>query len=140
MVLTLSCHCSAISVRGGDVRGLDSSNTSGFTDALAAPSGGATNVHPNIHPLGLSAAEQQDLVAFLRYALTDSRVACERAPFDHPEIRLFNGHLGDALRVLDGNHDGKADDAFITLPAVGATGLPAANCLKNDDGTAASAL
>jgi hypothetical protein len=122
--------------RGGDVRGLDGSNTSGFTDALAAPNGGATNVHPNIHPLGLSAAEQQDLVAFLRGALTDPRVACERAPFDHPAIRLFNGHLGDALRVVDANHDGKADDAFIGLPAVGASGLAAPNCLKNDDGSA----
>lgn len=65
---------------------------------------GGSNLDANIHPLGLSDQEQADLVAFLK-SLTDHRVRCELAPFDHPELRLPNG---------------------VTIAAVGASGLPAA--------------
>jgi len=121
--------------RGGDRRGTVSSDSSGLV-AADAPSGGSTNAHPQIQPLGLSDQERADLVDFVRHALTDSRVACEQAPFDHPELRVFNGHIGDAQHVVDGNHDGKADDDFIALPPVGAKGLPGSACLKHDNGTA----
>ena len=53
---------------------------------------------PNIHPLGLDAGQIADLVAFLE-ALTDERVRCELAPFDHPEIRIANGARGNASSV-----------------------------------------
>ena len=36
--------------------------------------------------LGLSDAEQEDLIAFLREALTDPRVAAEQPPFDRPKL------------------------------------------------------
>jgi hypothetical protein len=120
--------------RGGDRRGPDGNDTTGLVDA-GAPNGGQTNVHPDIRPLSLSPAEQADLVAFMRYALTDRRVACKQAPFDHPGIRLTNGHAGDAKAVKDANQDGFADDSFIDLAAVGADGVPDAQCLKNDDGS-----
>ena len=52
------------------------------------------NVHdlsPEIKPLGLSRAQEEQLVAFL-VSLTDDRVRYRRAPFDHPEIRIpYNG-------------------------------------------------
>jgi len=55
-------------------------------------------------------------VRFLK-SLTDPRVQCDMAPFDHPSLTILNGH-----KVADANHDGKADDITSTLPAVGAAG------------------
>ena len=78
------------------------------------------NLSPNIHPLELDQDDLNDLVAFLE-ALTDERVACERAPFDHPEIILPDGHEGDSSNVpSDGN--GLATDRADIIEAVGATG------------------
>ena len=54
-----------------------------------------------------------DLVSFLK-ALTDERVRFQRAPFDHPELIVPNGHTGST--------DGVAIDNLIRLPAVGAGG------------------
>jgi hypothetical protein len=119
--------------RGGDRRGLDGNDTT--ASAADASNGGKSNVHPQIRPLGLSKAEQADLVAFLRNALTDRRVACEQAPFDHPALRIFNGHEGDEKAVVTRKNDVKALDAFIDLPAVGAAGLPKGQCLQSDVGT-----
>jgi hypothetical protein len=61
-------------------------------------------------------------------SLTDLRVACEKSPFDHPELVVPNGHL-----VADSNGDGRADDILLTKPAVGAGGLPALGraCIPN---------
>lgn len=120
--------------RGGDRRGPDGNDTSGFMDP-GASNGGRSNAHPVIRPLGLTAEEKADLVAFLRNALTDRRVACEQAPFDHPELRVFNGHVGDSQTVATRKNDLKAIDAFIQLPHVGAKGLPQQACLQNDIGT-----
>jgi cytochrome c peroxidase len=121
--------------RGGDRRGPDGNDTSGLINA-SATNGGTSNAHPVIRPLGLTVTEQSDLVAFLRNALTDRRVACEQAPFDHPELRLPNGHAGNSQTVLSRKNDVKAIDSFITLPQVGANGLPQAGCLRSDIGTA----
>src|SRR6185295_4596344 len=62
-----------------------------------------------IRPLGLTEGEKQALVSFL-VALTDQRVRIQSAPFDHPELRINNGH----------NPDGS--DNASTLPATGAAG------------------
>jgi len=64
----------------------------------------------------------QAVAAFLR-ALTDPRVAYERAPFDHPGLKIPNGHkgIGTALSA-DGALPGTAVSDFLVLPAVGATG------------------
>ncbi len=48
----------------------------------------AQNKAPAIHPLGLSAQQQADLVAFLKRPFTDPRVAAESAPFDRPTLYM----------------------------------------------------
>ncbi|MDD1622889.1 MAG: cytochrome-c peroxidase [Methylococcaceae bacterium] len=77
-----------------------------------------------------------DLIAFLK-TLTDERVRHEQAPFDHPEIKIPNGHNGDNLLVVGGNPlSGQlARDEFLTIEAVGANGkaspvLPFENYLE----------
>ena len=61
------------------------------------------------------------MVEFLK-ALTDRRVACHAAPFDHPELPVLpNGHP-----PRDSNGDGNADDTPHTLRRAGASGY--ANC------------
>ena len=84
------------------------------------------NMDPDIRPLGLTVDQQADLVAFLK-SLTDERVKCKKAPFDHPELIIPNGHPGDHVAVVDSNGDGQADDDLLTIPAVGAGGV--AMCL-----------
>lgn len=63
------------------------------------------------------------LVAFLE-ALTDERVVFRRAPFDHPQLFVANGHVGDHLGSADVDGNGRADDRFIEIPAVGKAGGP----------------
>ena len=125
--------------RGGDRRGPEDNDTTGLV-APDATNGGTTNLHPAMNPLGLTDQERADLVSFMRYALTDPRVACERAPFDHPSLPLRNGHDGDEKKVKDKNKDGLGDDLLLVLPAVGAKGLPSSQCLHNDDGSAISGM
>jgi cytochrome c peroxidase len=132
--------------RGGDRRGPDGNDTTGYIGP-DAPNGATSNLDPDIQVLmstgetgiltqkGLTAQQEADLVDFLRHGLTDKRVACEQAPFDHPSLRIPNGHQGDYLSVLDADGDGKADEIFFTLPAVGAGGLAPGQCLKHDDGS-----
>jgi cytochrome c peroxidase len=77
-------------------------------------------------PLNLSQAQQDDLVAFLRDALTDPRVLYEKAPFDHPQLFVPHGHPGDHTGVTDsGNTNGfpMATDALVEIPAVGQNGV-----------------
>ena len=120
--------------RGGDRRGPDGNDSSGFT-GLNASGGGTSNSHPSIRSLALTEQEQKDLVAFLRNGLTDRRVACQQAPFDHPALRLTNGHTGDHTKIEQNGVTGEGRDDYLDLPAVGATGLPTGQCLRNDDGS-----
>jgi cytochrome c peroxidase len=113
--------------RGGNHRGPtdNSSGTSGF-DHSPQWGNNPTNLDIDIQPLGMTAQEQTDLVNFLK-GLTDERVRCEKAPFDHPSLTNFNGHSN-----LDANNDGKLDDLTILVPSVGAGGRPAKgmSCLQ----------
>ena len=113
--------------RGGNHRGPtdNSSGTSGF-DHSPAWGNNPTNLDIDIQPLGLTTQEQADLVAFLK-GLTDERVRCEQAPFDHPSLNDFNGHS-----ALDTNNDGKLDDSTILVPSIGAGGRQAKgmSCLQ----------
>jgi cytochrome c peroxidase len=104
--------------RGGNHRGSMARNTSGF-DHSPAWGNNPSNLDTDIHPLGLTDQEKADLVAFMK-GLTDPRVRCEQAPFDHPSLPNFNGHTG-----ADGNGDGKMDDVTKVLPSVGKGGRPA---------------
>jgi hypothetical protein len=77
-----------------------------------------------IEPLGipsLTSDEINAIVAFLE-ALTDERVLYRRAPFDHPQLFVPNGHPGNSSSTRDADGDGLADDLMIEIPAVGAAG------------------
>lgn len=76
-----------------------------------------------IRPLGLSEIEKDALVAFL-LSLTDERVRLQRAPFDHPQLKIPNGHTGGTMNVTEGGL-GVAQDEFIILDAVGSKGTKA---------------
>lgn len=78
------------------------------------------NLDPDISPIGFTPEEEKALVAFMK-ALTDDRVAYEREPFDHPELKVPNGAKGDEFSV-ETDVSGNAVDEFITLPAVGRAG------------------
>lgn len=67
--------------------------------------------------------EREALVEFLK-TFTDDRVRYEKAPFDHPEIIIPHGHVGDNQLVEGGNpiDVNLAKDALMTVPAVGANG------------------
>jgi len=78
------------------------------------------NLDADIHILNLSEEEKTSLVAFL-VSLTDERVRYERAPFDHPQLFITNGHPGDQNAVTN-DGTGQATTTVIELPAVGANG------------------
>lgn len=74
-----------------------------------------------IGALGLSEAQIDDLVAFLR-ALTDERVRRRSAPFDHPQLFVPDGAEVDASGHPVIEADGSARDRMREIPAVGRRG------------------
>jgi cytochrome c peroxidase len=78
------------------------------------------NLDPDIENLGLSEDEQNALVAFLK-SLTDERVRLEKAPFDHPQLFITNGHPGDTNSVTN-DGTGRATVTMLEIPAVGRNG------------------
>ncbi|CAD6878250.1 Cytochrome c551 peroxidase (EC 1.11.1.5) [Methylomonas albis] len=64
-----------------------------------------------------------DLSNFLK-ALTDERVRYQKAPFDHPQLTVMHGHVGNDLQVQAGNPLAASlgQDETLTIPAVGADG------------------
>ncbi|MGI9291692.1 MAG: cytochrome c peroxidase, partial [Gammaproteobacteria bacterium] len=89
------------------------------------------DLSPFIRPLDLSSDDMDAIVAFLS-ALTDQRVRCELAPFDHPEIKIARGIKFDDDAWDDVDSDSDSDDVkerFEKIPATGAGGRPA----NNDD-------
>jgi hypothetical protein len=93
------------------------------------------NLSPNIHPLSLDPAQREDLVAFLE-SLTDERVTCERAPFDHPEIRIANGARGGGgFLTPDNKKPGQSKDQIELIQATGAGGRQAdfAPCIDQEN-------
>jgi len=82
--------------------------------------GNGTNRHhfaTLVFQQGFTAKEKADLVAFLK-TLTDERVRWERAPFDHPELLVPQGHE-DGVNPLGPD---LAKDRFLQVPAVGRSG------------------
>ncbi|MCW8821964.1 MAG: hypothetical protein OQK45_07030 [Sulfurovum sp.] len=69
---------------------------------------------------GLDDADKASLVAFLK-ALTDDRVLYSKAPFDHPQLFVPAGHIGDTISV-ESDANGQAKDILVEIPAVGAEG------------------
>jgi cytochrome c peroxidase len=72
-------------------------------------------------PLNLSPEEKQQLVAFLK-GLTDERVQYEKAPFDHPQLFVPNGHPAGSSTPVINDGTGKATDSLLEIPAVGKNG------------------
>jgi len=73
----------------------------------------------------MSEQDKADLVAFLK-SLTDPRVRLEMAPFDHPELPLKVGHLGDDGGVVD---DGTGN-ALLDIEIRPATGRRGGTALR----------
>jgi cytochrome c peroxidase len=112
--------------RGGDRRGSEANNTSGF-DHPSANQHNTSNLDPDMTPLNLTPDEVDALVKFMEVGLTDPRVAWERAPFDHPSLVIPQGEVGDensvSLRPVNPKITTRqATDALITLKQVGAEG------------------
>jgi hypothetical protein len=83
-------------------------------------------IDDNIKSLGLAEQDKSDLVNFI-LALTDDRVAFERAPFDHPSICVPNGEQGDYQNInpaqaLPGGGTAIATDDIKCFSAVGGGG------------------
>lgn len=78
------------------------------------------NLDADIQNLGLSEEEKTSLVAFL-VSLTDDRVRYQRAPFDHPQLFVTNGHPGDQNAVTN-DGTGQATTTALEFPAVGRNG------------------
>ncbi|MGI9419274.1 MAG: cytochrome-c peroxidase [Geminicoccaceae bacterium] len=111
--------------RGGNR--LSTPNDSSTIDTTGGgPGGFPNNLDADIGILDLTQQEKGDLKNFL-LALTDRRVLCHRAPFDHPELPL---HLGHDNADLDG--DDRADDIVKVLPAVGSRGYSSRDCFANN--------
>jgi cytochrome c peroxidase len=98
-------------------------------DRIDVPGGDSTGIPSNldadIQRLFLTRQEQLDLVAFLE-SLTDPRVQCDQAPFDHPQLLVPNGHPVDQFTVVPdpASLGTRAVDSFRLIPAVGSSGLP----------------
>lgn len=94
--------------------------------------GNVTNRHHAstlVFAQGLLEQQKADLVAFLK-TLTDERVRWERAPFDHPELKIAHGHEKGINPI--GNE--LANDAILHIPAVGQNGrTPAQGPLRAFD-------
>jgi hypothetical protein len=109
--------------RGGDPLRAGACDTTAFAE-------NCSNLDPDIVPLGLSGITRNidgrtvtadhALVRFL-LALTDERVRYARAPFDHPELVIPDGHPGDS-EVLAATVEGRAAETFRTIREVGRNG------------------
>jgi cytochrome c peroxidase len=120
--------------RGGDRRSVSGGDTSGTgalgrpvvssSNSSVTPGMGGSNADADVKPLGLSTGQQGQIVEFLK-SLTDRRVACHMAPFDHPALTVANGQVAQ-----DKDKDGNADDVPYALRAVGTGGYQ--NCDKDD--------
>ena len=79
--------------------------------------------------LNLDQSEKSALLAFL-LALTDERVRHQQAPFDHPQIFVPNGAMGNSVAVQT-DSQGQAVDRMLEVPAVGKKGgTPPKNFLE----------
>lgn len=68
--------------------------------------------------------DEIDAITAWLETLTDERVLRRRAPFDHPQLFVPNGHRGDERRAFDRGGDRIAEDDLVEIPAVGAAGGP----------------
>jgi cytochrome c peroxidase len=90
---------------------------------------------PNIQPLGLSAAQERQLVAFL-VSLTDARVRYQAAPFDHPQLRVpVDGMDLNGTREIEAVGWAGSDkplQTFLDLDPDDAIFTPTGVCLRSE--------
>jgi len=123
----------------GDNSGSGPDGLDSYEDLVTSGFDCHTNVTLGIGALGLLDCDLEendcdpatdDIAAVVRFltSLTDPRVQCDAAPFDHPSLVLTVGH-----RDSDNNSDGRADDKVFQLPEVGAGGYDPTSgfCLHN---------
>ena len=82
------------------------------------------NTAPELGLIGVvTTFDKRDILQFL-LELTDPRVEKMSAPFDHPELRVPNGHniKAGTTSTLVNNGQGNATDTMITVPATGKLG------------------
>jgi hypothetical protein len=82
------------------------------------------NTAPELGLIGLvTTFDKRDIIQFM-LELTDPRVENMSAPFDHPELRIANGHTLKAgtTSTLVNNGQGNATDTMIMVPATGKLG------------------
>ncbi|NJD05208.1 MAG: cytochrome C peroxidase [Methylococcaceae bacterium] len=77
-----------------------------------------------VDSIALDSQATRDGLIELFKTFTDERVRYERAPFDHPEVTVPNGHPGDNQNATAGNplNATLATDDYLVIPAVGASG------------------
>jgi cytochrome c peroxidase len=78
------------------------------------------DVDANLARIFFTEPEEEALIEFM-LTLTDERVREEREPFDHPQLFVPNGHLGDHA-VLDCASGIQACDDLLEIPPVGKKG------------------
>jgi cytochrome c peroxidase len=78
------------------------------------------DVDANLARIFFTEPEEEQLIEFM-LSLTDERVREEREPFDHPQLFVPNGHLGDHS-VLDCVSGLQACDNLMAIPPVGKKG------------------
>lgn len=89
-------------------------------DFYSRGAGDDNPARPRAPVLNLSEENKEALVAFLK-GLTDERVRLDKAPFDHPQLFVTNGHPGNTSSVTN-DGTGKATDTLLEIPAVGRNG------------------
>jgi len=128
--------------RGGSKRNAQSANanagatgdwsgTGSLGHGVTAGPDFGTNVDFFIRDIKSTDVQIDALVAFMK-TVTDPRVQCDMAPFDHPELVVTNGHPDE--NEDDDDDDEEADDITFRLPAVGAAGYRGARarfCIPN---------
>jgi cytochrome c peroxidase len=97
----------------------------------------ARDLDPDVGGFPLTEQDKADLVAFLK-SLTDPRVRFEQAPFDHPELPLKEGLVGDHL-AIDDDGTGKGIPVIEIVAATGAAGGPAIPAFESELGAALTA-
>ena len=94
------------------------------------------DLDPSIKPLGLSARQENQLVAFL-VALTDPRVRYRLAPFDHPELKIPADGLDSAglrkIKAVGAHGSIYPLSTFLNLSPHDAIFTPAEICVPNLD-------
>lgn len=91
------------------------------------------DLSPDIQPLGLTHAQESQLVAFLM-SMTDERVRYSRAPFDHPELRIpshgLDANPSEVIQAVGARGTRSPLKPFLDLNPHDAIYTPAGQCDK----------